>query len=130
VALEPEVLVDDIEAAQLREAIPAAEPIGEGGRVAIAVAGLVEGQHHIATAGKLDGTAVLGFARIDVAVNRQNAGSGSLRRGVWGDVEQGAHGVALGRLGTHNMDLDAARSLGQVSQQAAGQDQDRTKNRQ
>ncbi len=66
--------------------------------VAIAVAGLVEVKHHIAAAGKFDGKAILGLARIDVAVNRENAGGGGLRGGVRRNVEQGAHHVALGTL--------------------------------
>ncbi len=129
VALEADiVLVDDVEAAQMRQPVRAAEAVGEGGRVAIAVAGLVEGEHHIAAAGELDGKAVLGFARIDVAVNREDAGGGSLRRGVRRDVEQGAHGVALGALEADVLDLDAAGGLGQVGEQAARQDQDHAQN--
>jgi len=46
------------------------------------MAGLVEGEHHIAAAGELDGKAVLGLARIDVAVDREDAGGGDLRRGI------------------------------------------------
>jgi len=43
VALEADiVLVDDFEAAQVGEPIRAAKTVGEGRRVAIAVAGLVE----------------------------------------------------------------------------------------
>ena len=124
------VLVDDVEAAQMGQAVGTAEAVGEGGRVAVAVAGLVEGQHHIAAAGELDGKAVLGLARIDVAVDRQNAGGRGLRRGIGGDVEQGTHGVALGALEPDVLDPDAAGGLGQVRQQSAGQDEDDTGNRQ
>ena len=131
VALEPDiVLVDDFEAAQIGQPIGAAEAVGEGGRVAIAVAGLVEGQHHIAAAGELDGKAVLGLARIDVAVDREDAGGGDLRRGIRRDVEQGAHGVALGALEPDILDPDAACGLGEMGEQAARQDQDHAKNRQ
>ena len=70
------VLVDDVQAAQVGEAVGAAEAVGEGRRVAVAVAGLVERQHHVAATGELDGEAVLGLARIDVAVDRKNAGGG------------------------------------------------------
>ena len=84
-ALEADiVLVDEFEAAQIGQPIGAAEPVGEGGRVAIAMAGLVEGEDHIAAAGELDGKAVLGFARIDVAVDGEDAGGRDLRRGIRG----------------------------------------------
>ena len=130
-ALEADiVLVDDVEAAQMRQPIGAAKPVGEGGRVAVAVAGLVEREHHIAAAGELDGKAVLGLARIDVAVDRQNAGGGGLRVAFARDVEQGAHGVALGALEADILDPDAAGGLGEVGEQAAGQDQDHPGNRQ
>ena len=112
------------------EAVGAAEPVGEGGRVAIAVAGLVEGEHDIAAAGEFDGKAVLGLARIDVAVDGEDAGGGDLRRGVRRDVEQGAHGVALGALEPDVLDSDAAGGLGQVGEQAARQDQDHAQYRQ
>jgi hypothetical protein len=45
-------------------------------------------------------------------------------------MEQGAHGVALGTLEADILDPDAARSLGEVGKQAAGQDQDHPGNRQ
>ena len=105
------------------EAIGAAEPVGEGGRVAIAVAGLVEGEDDIAAAGEFDGKAGLGLARIDVAVDGEDAGGGGLRGRVRRDVEQGAHGVALGALEPDILDSDAAGGLRQVSEQAARQDQ-------
>ena len=79
-ALEADVvLVDEIEAAQIGQPVGAAEAVGEGGRVAVAVAGLVERQDDIAAAGEFDGKAVLGLARIDVAVDRENAGGRGLR---------------------------------------------------
>ncbi len=81
--LKPDIgLVDEVEAAQVSQSVGTAEPVGEGRRVAVAVAGLVEREHHIAAAGELDGKAVLGFAGIDVAVNRQNARRRNLWRGV------------------------------------------------
>ena len=130
-ALEADiVLVDDVEAAQMCEAIGAAETVGEGGRVAVAVAGLVERQHDIAAAGEFDGKAVLGLARIDVAMNRENAGRRGLRGRIRRDVEQGAHGVALGALEAHILDPDATGGLGEVGEQAAGQDQNQSGNRQ
>ncbi len=112
------------------EPVGAAKTVGEGGRVAVAVAGLVERQHHVTAAGELDGKAVLGFARIDVAVDGQNAGGGDLRGRVRRDIEQGAHGVALGALKTHIPDLDAAGGLRQPGQHAAGQNQNHPGNRQ
>jgi hypothetical protein len=124
------VLVDDVEAAQIRQPIGAAKAVGERGRVAVTVAGLVERQHHVTAAGEFDGKAVLGLARIDVAVNRKNAGGRGLRGRVGGDVEQGTHGIALGALEAHILDTDAARALGEVGEQAAGQDQDHSGNRQ
>ena len=63
----------------MREAIGSAEAVGEGGRIAVAVAGLVEGEHHVTAAGEFDGKAILRLPRIDVAVNRENAGGGGLR---------------------------------------------------
>ena len=68
----------------MRQSIGAAKAVGEGGRVAVAVAGLVERQHHVTAAGEFDGKAVLGLARIDVAVNRENAGGRGLRGGIRG----------------------------------------------
>ncbi len=88
------------------------------------MAGLVEGQHHIAAAGELDGKAVLGLARIDVAVDGEDAGGRDLRRRVRRDVEQGAHGVALGALEPDILDPDAARGLGEMGEQAAREDHD------
>ena len=131
VAFEPDiVLVHDFKAAQVGQPIGAAEPVCEGGRVAIAVAGLVEGEDHIAATGKLDGKAVLGLARIDVAMDREDAGGGELRRGIRWGVEQGAHGVALGAFEADVLDADAACGLGEMGEQAARQDQDHAQNRQ
>ena len=124
------VLVDEFEAAQIGQPIGAAEAACEGGRVAVAMAGLVEGEHHIAAAGELDGKAVLGLARIDVAVDGEDAGGGDLRRGVGRNVEQGAHGVALGALEPDILDPDAACGLREMGEQAARQDQDHAQNRQ
>ena len=39
-----------------------AESVREGRRIAVAVAGLVEGEHHVTAAGELDGKAILGLA--------------------------------------------------------------------
>ncbi len=114
----------------MRQAIGATKSVGERGRIAVAVAGLVEGEHHVTAAGKFDGKAILRFPRIDVAVNRENAGRRGLRRRVRRDVEQGAHGVALGALETHILDLDAAGSLRQVGQQSADEDENKSGDRQ
>jgi hypothetical protein len=46
----------------MRQPVGSAETVGEGRRIAIAVAGLVQRQHHVAAAGEFDGKAVLGFA--------------------------------------------------------------------
>lgn len=81
------------------------------------MAGLVERQHHIAAAGELDGEAVLGLARIDIAVDGEDAGRRDLRRRVRRDVEQGAHGVALGALEPDILDPDAACGLREVGEQ-------------
>ena len=124
------VLVDDVEAAQIGQPIGPAKPIGEGRRIAVAVAGLVQRQHHITPAGELDGKTILGFARIDVAVDREDAGGGRLRRCIGRDIEQGAHGVALGPLKAHILDPDAACGLRQMGEIPAGQDQDQSGNRQ
>lgn len=129
VALQPDiVLVDDVEAAQMREPIGSAKAIGEGGRIAVAMAGLVEGEHHITAPGEFDRKAVLGLARIDVAVDGEDAGGGELRRGIRRDVEQGAHGVALGALEADILDPDAACGLGQIGEQPAGQNQNHANN--
>ena len=122
------VLVDEVEAAQMRQPIGAAKAVGEGRRIAVAVAGLVERQHHIAPAGKFDGEAILGLARIDVAVHRQNAGGRGLGGRVGRDVEQGTHDVALGAGKPNIPDLDAAGGLRQISQHGAGQNQNRSGN--
>jgi hypothetical protein len=115
VALEPDiVLVDDVEAAQVRQPIGSAKTAGEGRWIAVAMAGLVEGEHHVTPAGKFDGKAVLGFPRIDVAVNGENAGGGGLGGRIRRDVEQGAHGVALIALEAHILDPDAAGGLRQM----------------
>ena len=128
-ALKPDIgLVDEFEAAQIGQPIGAAKPVGEGGRVAIAVAGLVEGEDHITAAGKLDGKAVLGLARIDVAVDGEDAGSGDLRRGVRRDVEQGAHGVALGALEADILDLDTAGGLRRMGKPAARDNENQSGN--
>ena len=124
VAFEADVgLVDEVEAAQIGEAIRAAEAVRESGRVGIAVAGLVERDHDVTAAGELDGEAVLGLARIDVAVDGEDAGCGLLWRRVRRDVEQGAHGVALGALETDILDLDAAVGLRHRGDRAADDDQ-------
>ena len=107
----------------MRQPVRSAEAVGEGRRIAVAMAGLVERQHHIAAAGEFDGEAVLGLARIDVAMDGEDAGGGGLRGRIRRDVEQGAHGVALGALKAHILDSDAAGSLREVSQHAAGQNQ-------
>ena len=123
-------LVDELEAAEVSQPVRTAEPVRKGGRVAVAVTGLVEGEHHVAAAGELDGKAVLGLARIDVTVDRQNPRGRNLWRRVGRDVEQGTHGIALGTLEPDVLNADAAGGLGQVSQQSAGQDEDDTGNRQ
>jgi hypothetical protein len=131
VALQPNiVLVDDVEASQIDQPVRTAKPVGEGRRIAVAVAGLVERQHHITPAGKFDGKAVLGLARIDVAVNREYAGGGGLGGRIGRDVEQGAHGVALGALEAHILDFDAISGLRQPGQYPAGQNQNHSGNRQ
>jgi hypothetical protein len=123
-------LVDDVETAQLRQPIRPTKTVSEGRRVAVAVAGLVEREHDITPPGEFDGKAVLGLAGVDVAVNREDPGCGGLRRGIGRNVEQGAHGVALGSLEPDILDADAARGLGEMRQQAAGQNQDQPGNRQ
>ena len=130
-ALEADiVLVDDVEAAQMRQPIGPAKAIGKGRRIAIAMAGLVEGEHHVTAAGKFDGKSVLRFPRVDVAVNRENPGGGGLCRGIGRDIEQGAHDVALGARKAHILDPDAAGSLRQMGKPSAGQNQDQSGNRQ
>ena len=100
--------------------------VGKGGRIAVAVPGLVEVEHHIAPPGEFDGKAILGFARIDVAVDRENARSGVLSGGIRRDVEQGAHGVALGARKADILDSDAPGGLRQLGQKSAGHDQNET----
>ncbi len=130
-ALEPDiVLVDELEAAEIGEAVRSAKPVREGGWIAVAMAGLVQCQHHIAAAGELDGEAVLGLARIDVAMDGKDARRRDLRRGIRRDVEQGAHGVALGALEPDILDPDAACGLREVGEQAPRHDQDHPQNRQ
>jgi hypothetical protein len=90
------------------------------------VPGLVEVEHHIAPAGEFDGKAVLGFARIDIAVNRQNAGGGGLRGRIRRNVKQGAHEVALGARKADILDPDAPGGLRQVGQKSAGHNQNET----
>ncbi len=63
----------------MRQPIGPAKTACEGRRIAVAVAGLVEVEHHVTAAGKFDGKAILGLPRIDVAVNCENAGGGTLR---------------------------------------------------
>ena len=123
------VLVDDVEAAQVRKAVGPAKAVGEGGRIAVAVAGLVEGEDHIAATGEFDRKAVLGLARVDIAVNGQNAGGRGLRGGVGRDVEQGAHGIARSALEAHILDPDTAGGLCEVRQQSAGQNENQSGNR-
>ncbi len=101
-------LVDIRKAAQVGEAIRAAEPVGEGRRVAVAVAGLVQRHHHIAAPGEFDGEAVLGLAGIDIAVDREDAGRRLVRRGAGRDIEEGTHGAALGALEADILDANAA----------------------
>jgi hypothetical protein len=124
------VLVDDVETAQIDQPVWAAKSIGKGRWIAVAVPGLVEVEHHIAPAGEFDGKAVLGFARIDIAVNRQNAGGGDLRGCISRDVEQGAHGVALGARKADILDTDAPGGLRQVGQKSAGHNQNQSGDRQ
>ncbi len=129
VTLEADIgLVDDVEAAEIGEAVRAAKAVGKGGRVTIAMAGLVQRQHDIAAAGEFDGEAVLGLARIDVAVDGEDARCRGLRGGIRGDVEQGTHGVALGALEPDILDPDAACGLRQMGDEAAHHDQDRSQN--
>jgi hypothetical protein len=131
VALEPDiVLVDDVEAAQMRQPIGAAKAIGESRRIAVAMAGLVQRQHHITPAGKFDSKAILGLARIDVAVHGQDTGGGGLGGRVRWDVEQGAHGVALGAGKADIPYLNSPRGLRQISEHSASQNQNRAGNRQ
>ncbi len=107
----------------MRESVGPAKAVGEGRRIAVAVAGLVEREDDVTAAGKFDRKTVLHLPRIDVAVHRENAGRGGLCGGVRRDVEQGAHGVALGALEAHILDPDAAGGLREMGQQSAGQDQ-------
>ena len=131
VALETDIVfVDDVEAAQMRQPIGPAKAACEGRRVTIAVAGLVEGEHHITAACKFDGKSVLRLPRVDVAVNRENPGSGGLCGGIGRDIEQGAHDVALGARKAHILDPDATGSLRQMGEPSAGQNQDQSGNRQ
>jgi hypothetical protein len=122
------VLVDEVEAAQIGQTIRPAKSVGERGRVTIAVAGLVEGQHHIAAASEFDGEAVLGFARVDVPVNRENSGGRALGCRIRRDVEQSAHGVALGALEADILNLDAAGGLCRVSEPAARDNENQSGN--
>src|SRR5215212_2669299 len=63
-------------------------------------------------------------------MDRENAGGPCLCRSVGRHIEQGAHGVALGALEADVLDPDAAGGLGEMSQHAAGQDQNHSPSRQ
>src|SRR5881394_86879 len=63
-------------------------------------------------------------------MDRENAGGRCLRRSVRRHIEQAAHGVALGALEADVVDPDAAGGLGEMSQHAAGQDQNHSPSRQ
>src|SRR5260370_15504489 len=103
----------------MREPVGTAKAAGEGGRIAVAMAGLVEGEDHVTAAGEFDRKAVLGLARIDIAVDREDAGGGGLRGRVRRDVEQGAHGVARGALEADILGPDTAGGMGAVGVQSA-----------
>ena len=92
----------------MRQPVRPAEAVREGRRIAVAVTGLVDGEHDVTAAGEFDGKAVLGLARVDVAVDGQNAGGRGLRCRVRRDVEQGAHGVAVGALEADILDSNSA----------------------
>src|SRR5205814_2061714 len=87
-------------------------------------------QHHVTAAGKFDSKTLLRLAGIDIGMDCEKAGWGCLWRSVLGHVDEGAHGVGLWAFVAAVLDLDAAGGLGEMSQHAAGQDQNHSPSRQ
>jgi len=125
-ALEADVvLVDDVEAAKVGQAGGPAEAVGEGGRVGVAVAGLVEGEDDVAAPRELDREAVLGLSGVDIAVDREDCGSRSLGRRRLGHVEQRAHDAAARTVEAEIADGDpSAVGLDDPGREAADEGQD------
>jgi hypothetical protein len=115
-------LVDDVQAAQVFQAIDAAEGIRERRRCAVAVAGLVEGQHDVAAPRKLDREAALCFTRVEVAMHGQNSRRWRLRRRARRHVQVGTHRRAVAAGEAHVLDADATGRLHEVGEQHAAQD--------
>ena len=99
------------QAAQVSQPRRTAEARGKGRPAAVAVTGLVHGQHHIAPPGELDGKAVLGLAAVDVAVHGQDARGPGQRRGGPRQIEQPAHHRAVAAGKAHVLHLDPVPGL-------------------
>ena len=72
------------------------------------MASLVNCQHHVTAAGKLNGKAILCFAGVDVAMYGKYAGSRVLSGDIFGYIQQGAHGQAISALKAHITDFNIA----------------------
>ena len=94
------VFIDKIQGAQIVQgrfaaATTAKKASQRYGRFTITVPDHVGREDDIASSGKLDGKAVLGFARVDVAMHRQNARGRCVFRCPFRHIEQGAHQVTV-----------------------------------
>ena len=125
VAFQPDVgLIHEGEGAQVGQALRPAEALLRGRPAREAVAPLIEGQHHIAAAGELDGESVLRFAGVDVAVHRQHARRRVLRRCGRRAVEEGGEGRPIRPFPAHVGELHPARPLDPGGEEHAQDDQD------
>jgi hypothetical protein len=87
------------------------------------VATLIECQDHVTASCELDRESVLGFTRIEISVDRQDARGRCSARGVWRDVEEGAQLHSTGPCKADIQDADSTARLDEVGEKSARQDQ-------
>jgi hypothetical protein len=119
------ITIDEREGAQVRQGVGPAETAREGGRIGVAVAGLVDGEHHVAAARELDRVGRLRLVAVDVAVDRDHAGHGRGVRGGARPVELAVHHPTVGHGEAHVPDRHRPEvALHQAGDEAAATDQE------
>ena len=86
--------------------------------------GLIERQHDIAATGIFNGKTGLGFAAVDIAMNRENGGGLVFGTDAGWHIKQTAQGLAVIAGKTQILDGHVAGGLNEMSEQCAQKNDD------